>query len=89
MPQYFFDLTENGLIHPDFEGADLAGLQEARREAVEMLADLARDELLDGVAKHFCITVRDAGGPPQIAIHVTLCATGRVNGGDNTPERAR
>jgi hypothetical protein len=74
MPRFFFDFTENGVPHPDYEGTELPDLEQARLEALEMLRDIAKDELATGAAKHFVIEVRDGDGCPQITVSLSLTA---------------
>ncbi|MBM6583801.1 hypothetical protein ILT44_26725 [Microvirga sp. BT689] len=42
MPQYFFHIF-NGSAHPDTEGIDLPGLEEARREAIQTAGEILRE----------------------------------------------
>jgi uncharacterized protein DUF6894 len=72
MPRFFFDFAENGVAHPDYEGTDLPDLEQARLEALDMLRDIAKDELAVGDAKHFVIAVRDSKGCPQITVSLSL-----------------
>jgi hypothetical protein len=45
MPQFYFDLRENGTFVKDEEGIELADLDAAEREAAEAAADYGRDKL--------------------------------------------
>jgi len=58
MPRYFFDMQDGPKTAYDNEGVNLANVRDARREAIETLAQIARDELPLG---------RD---PRSLAIHV-------------------
>src|SRR4051812_18072207 len=58
MPRYFFD--ENGTR--DRDGLDLAGREQARRQAIKALPDMARDVLPDGKELTLAVAVREADG---------------------------
>ena len=60
MPRYFVDFQDGDTVQPDEEGSDLIGFEQARIEAIELLPQVARDELPDGEDRTFIVTVRDA-----------------------------
>jgi hypothetical protein len=43
MPHYFFH-TFNGSAHPDTEGTELPGLEEAREEAIQTAGEIIRGQ---------------------------------------------
>lgn len=70
MPRYHFDVTDTGRLTRDEEGLELPNLQEARKEAVAALADMAKDELPDGDHREFVVEVRH--GRPEPILRATL-----------------
>ena len=62
MPKYFVDFQDGDVLHPDEEGSDLFGFEEAREEAIALLPQVARDKLPDGEHREFIATVRDESG---------------------------
>ena len=62
MPHYFFDTHDGGPLLVDEEGLELAGLEEARREALSGLADLARDVVPEAKQNSMGVSVRDEAG---------------------------
>ena len=59
MPRYFFDYRDNEVPLVDREGADVADFEQARQEAFDMLAEMARNKPPDGDHRVFTVTVRD------------------------------
>jgi uncharacterized protein DUF6894 len=62
MPRYYFDFTDGGEGLRDSEGTVLADLEHARAEALEALAQIAKDELPDGDRREFKIAIRSEVG---------------------------
>lgn len=62
MPRYYFDLITSEGITTDEQGQVMSGLDAMRREALQVLPDVARDELPDGDRDVFAIRVRDETG---------------------------
>lgn len=62
MPKYFIDFQDGELVHPDEEGSDLPGFEDARIEAIALLPHMAKQKLPDGEYREFIATVRDEGG---------------------------
>ena len=76
MPLYFFDRSENGEVSRGEHGMEFATLEDARREALRTLTEIARDELpehSDGC--ELIIYVREEDGPPILSVSLSL----RVN----------
>jgi hypothetical protein len=59
MPTFFFDVTDTGQRFPDAAGTELPDLKAARLEALNTLAQIARDKLPDGDYRDFVIEIRD------------------------------
>jgi hypothetical protein len=49
MPRYFFNLIDGASVIPDEEGTELAGLEEARVEAIESAREILSDDARDGI----------------------------------------
>lgn len=72
MPRFYFDITDNGRIEIDDEGAEFPDLEVARKDAANSLVEIAKDALPDGDARDFVIDIREGDGPPQITIRISL-----------------
>ena len=63
MTQYYFDLRSDRAFSKDDEGINLRDADAAHQQALNALADLARDAVLEGSTnQHFAIEVRDGIG---------------------------
>jgi hypothetical protein len=72
MPIYFFDRSEDGeFSRGDYE-MEFVNLDEACREALRTLTEIARDELLDGHRRELAIHIREDGGPCILRTSLTL-----------------
>jgi hypothetical protein len=72
MPRFYFDTNDSDRFVPDNEGCDLAGIEEAKAEAVKALPDMARDGLPDEDYREFVVDVRDEGGHTVVRARLTL-----------------
>jgi len=59
MSRFFFDFRDGTDLTRDDEGLELAGVAEARAEAIRALPGIVRDEVPDGDSRDFEIDVRD------------------------------
>lgn len=59
MPLYFFDIEDGQRRNRDKDGTELADREEARREAIGVLPDIAREILPNGNDHQFICQVRD------------------------------
>lgn len=59
MPHYFFDTRDGSQCIRDEIGLELNGIDAARDEATQGLADLARDALPGSARRELAIEVRD------------------------------
>ena len=75
MPKYFLDLYDGASFTRDPYGLDLASPEEARKEAISVLPDMARDVLPDGDRRDFTVDVRTAAG--EVVYTATLSLVGR------------
>ena len=75
MPKYYFDLYDGTSFTRDPHGLELANRSEARREAISVLPDMARDVLPDGDRRDFTVDVRTAAG--EVVYTATLSLAGR------------
>ena len=62
MPKFFVDFQDEGTVHRDDEGSELADFEQARNEAIGMLPQIAKDELPNGEHREFVATIRDHTG---------------------------
>lgn len=53
MPLYYVDFQDGDHFQPDEEGSELVNYEQARRAAIELLPQVARDELPDGEDRTF------------------------------------
>ncbi len=72
MPRFFIDTDDGDVRVHDDEGFDLADAEAARREAMTVLPDMARDKLPDGDRRTFVATVRDEAGSVLYSATLTL-----------------
>jgi hypothetical protein len=72
MARYFFDVTDSGKVSIDKEGVEFGSLDEARREALQTLGEIAKDELPDGDHRQFSIDIRQADGAPILSASLSL-----------------
>ncbi len=76
MPRFHFDITDTGRFMRDDEDIELPNHEEARKQALTGLADIAKDELPDGDFREFIIAVRD-GEPEPLFIASLLLSVER------------
>ena len=70
MPHYFIDIVEDTYRTSDEVGLDLVDMAAARREAMLILIELARDEAREGNFEALSVEVRNHVGQPKF--HATL-----------------
>lgn len=61
--RYYFDIREDDQLAPDEEGLEMRNTDDVQKEAVQALADMARDLVLQRKLHHLAIIVRDETGP--------------------------
>ena len=71
MPRFHFDIRENGRLIPDEKGQEFARGDDARKEAVETGASIARDVFTSGSASRVVVDVREDGAP-FLKVSITL-----------------
>lgn len=62
MPRYFMDLHSRDGLTVDEEGQLFDTPERLRREAIRILPDIIRDEMLDGDGAAITLEVRDESG---------------------------
>lgn len=62
MPLYYFDLDSGGRVATDSDGLDLASLEVARSEALNVLAQVVRDGRQMQDEQRLACTIRDDAG---------------------------
>lgn len=58
MPRFFFDLANDGEIHPDTEGVDFPNLESVENEATRALLEILEDQMSHGF-REVAFRVRD------------------------------
>lgn len=71
MPQFHFDIHENGCCIPDEDGREFVDGDDARKEAVLTGASIARDAFTTGSAYRIVVDVREEG-VPFLKVSITL-----------------
>lgn len=74
MPLYFFDIDDGQGVTLDDEGAELAGLEEAREQAIRALFDMGRDLRPAPDRCGYSVRVRDQEGAHCCAATLSLQA---------------
>jgi hypothetical protein len=72
VPRFFFDLDDGDGLVMDNDGLDLPSLEVAKRKAVAVLPDIARDVLPDGDMRVLTANVRDESGRVRVTATLTL-----------------
>jgi hypothetical protein len=62
MPRFFFDVSDGQKVTRDQIGLDLSDIDSVRREAIDALPDIAREQLPDGDEAVFAVQARDESG---------------------------
>jgi hypothetical protein len=84
MARFFFDIDDGEKKAIDREGTNLSGRAEARREAIGILPDVARETLPDGNQRRFACSVRDEGG--KVIFTATLTLRAEWSAGEETDD---
>lgn len=74
MPHYFFDIDDGKANSIDDIGVEIDDRKEIERQAVEVLLDIAREELRDDLDRKFSVQVRDSAATPVFQAGLTLKA---------------
>jgi hypothetical protein len=61
MPHFYFDLHQDGAIHPDFDGVTLPGTNAARAEGARAVIGMLGDPR-SGLARELKLVVRGGDG---------------------------
>ena len=69
--RYFFDVHHGNELTRDEVGMDLDGINEARDEAAEALAEMAGGASRDANPRNFAIEVRDERGQPVLKAEIS------------------
>ena len=71
MQRYFFNIHDGAESFVDDTGTELSDDKSARQEAIETLAQVARDELpRDGDRTDISVHVTDSDGKPLFAVRI-------------------
>ncbi len=72
MPRYFFDTHDGETLSGDQAGVECDGVEAARIEAQNALADLVRDVTPDGKQRTIALRVRDETGRTVVRAAVSI-----------------
>lgn len=72
MPRYFFH-TFNGSAHPDAEGTEFPGLEEAREEAIQTAGEIIRGQSIKSwKGSDWHMEVTDASGQTLLRLRFSM-----------------
>ncbi|MBX9931547.1 MAG: hypothetical protein K2Y56_08405 [Methylobacterium sp.] len=74
MPRYTIDTNDDELLVEGDDAEGLTDVEAARRAALSVLPDMAREKLPDGDRRTFCASVRDEEG--RVVYKATLTLVG-------------
>ena len=72
VPHYYFDYRDGDRETPDNEGVLLAGLDEARKEAIRALDQRSRGKIPDGNRRDSRLAIREENGPVLMVVSLSL-----------------
>ena len=72
VPQYYFDFRDGDRETRDNEGVLLAGLDEARKEAIRALDQRSRGKIPDGNRRDSRLAIREENGPVLMVVSLSL-----------------
>ena len=75
MPLFFFETFDGDTSHSDKDGVILPSEEDARREALKAMPDMAREKIPDGDFRIFRSVVRDEHG--EVVYEASMALTGR------------
>jgi hypothetical protein len=76
MPRYFFDQYDGTQTSRDEVGTELAGTDEARRQAVVTLSEVAKEKFpADGDFEELGMNVRDSSGTTLLYVSLAFSVT--------------
>ena len=60
MTRYFFDVSDTGVMQKDDEGTEFSNLEDVRKAAMRLIADVAREAIPEkGDQRSFVVVVTD------------------------------
>ena len=78
MPRFFFDFA-NGAVMPDDTGTEFPNAHAARDAAINVLPDIARDEISAGNSRAVVVLMRDENGRALFTASLALTANWLVD----------
>lgn len=84
MPRYFFDVHDHKGLHRDDDGVECDDLDDARKQAQTLVADVIREQVPDGDLHEVVCEVRDFSKQPVYRVKVTLQGA-IISAGASTP----
>ena len=77
MPRYFFDIRDHKGLHHDDDGVECDDLDDARKQAQTLVADVIREQVPDGDLHEVACEVRE--GTRKIAYRVKVTLQGAMS----------
>ena len=72
MPRFFIDTSDGATPLIDNEGREFPDSQAARKDALSVLSDIAREEMPDGDERTFSVSIRNISGRAIYSAKLTL-----------------
>ncbi|MDG4898664.1 hypothetical protein P9272_34700 [Mesorhizobium sp. WSM4976] len=79
MPLFFFDIHDGNELTRDDAGLECSSLQDLSSKAVDVLPDIAREELPNGPRRTFLVKVRNEAGRYVFRASLTLASSWMVD----------
>lgn len=91
MPLFYFDIHDGHEFTRDDAGIECSSLEDVSKQAVDVLPDIAREELPNGPRRTFQVKVRDGSGRYVFRASLTLASGWMVEDvdGEHPPGEAR
>ncbi|RWB76899.1 MAG: hypothetical protein EOQ50_08180 [Mesorhizobium sp.] len=91
MPLFYFDIHDGYEFTRDDTGIECSSLEDVSKQAVDVLPDIAREELPNGPRRTFQVKVRDGSGRHVFRASLTLASSWMVEevNGEHPPGEDR
>jgi hypothetical protein len=76
MPRYYFDNRDGEKLVPDDTGVVLPSIEQARDQAAQALAELAKDVLAGSIHRELATEIRNEAGEPLLRATLVLRLSG-------------
>ena len=75
MPQYRFNVRHDERVFLDLESQEFTGIEEAQAEALQALAEIAKDAIPTTMSRELAVEVADENGRPLLICKLILRVT--------------